>query len=63
MDADVTRAVIQRYGAEFKELQHPDRTIFLLENRKGLSWDDHPYLLNLAHDLRELVTPISFSAP
>lgn len=62
-DVDVTRAVIQRYGAEFKELQHPDRMVFLLENRNGLSWDDHPFLINLVHDLREVAPSVSVSAP
>jgi hypothetical protein len=62
-DAGVTRALLQRYGGEFKELQKPERTIFLLENRKGLSWEDHPFVINLAHELREQITPISFSVP
>ncbi len=63
VDADVTRTLLQRYGAEFKELRNPERTIFLLENRKALSWEDHPFVINLARDLREQITPISFSAP
>lgn len=62
-DADVTRALLQRYGGEFKELRNPERTIFLLENRKGLTWEDHPFVINLAHDLREQIAPISFSVP
>ena len=63
MDADVTRTLLQRYGAEFKELRNPEHTIFLLENRKALSWEDHPFVINLARDLREQITPISFSVP
>jgi hypothetical protein len=62
-DASVTRALLQRYGGEFKELQKPERTIFLLENRKALSWEDHPFVMNLAHELREQITPISFTVP
>ncbi len=60
-DGDVTRALLERYGAEFKELRKPERTIFLIENRKALSWEEHPFALDLARDLRQQVSPISFS--
>lgn len=57
----MTRALLERYGAEFKELRKPERTIFLIENRKALSWEEHPFALDLARDLRQQVSPISFS--
>jgi hypothetical protein len=62
-DADVTRALLQRYGAEFKELRNRERTIYLVENRKGLSWEDHPFVIDLHRDLAAQVEPISFSVP
>ena len=62
-DADVTRALLQRYGAEFKELRNRERTIYLVENRKGLSWEDHPFVIDLHRDLTAQVEPISFSVP
>jgi len=62
-DADVTRALLQRYGAEFRELRKPERTVFLIANREGLSRDEHPYALQLARELSQLIRPISFSAP
>jgi hypothetical protein len=63
VDADATRAVLQRYGAEFKELRRPDQTIFLVENRRGLSWEEHPFILQLHRELLTTVQPISFSVP
>jgi hypothetical protein len=60
-DGDVTRALLLRYGAEFKELRKRERTIFLIENRQGLSWEEHPFVMDLARELRQQVNPISFS--
>lgn len=62
-DADLTRSVVARYGVEFKELRKPGRAIFLIENRQALSWEEHPFALDLSHELAILVTPISFSMP
>jgi len=62
-DADATRALLQRYGAEFKELRKPQRTVFLIANREGLSWEEHPFALDLARELKAQLTPISFSVP
>ena len=63
VDADATRAILQRYGAEFKEFRKPQRNVFLIANREGLSWEEHPFALNLARELRAQLTPISFSVP
>lgn len=63
VDADATRAVLQRYGEEFKELKRPDQTIFLIENRRGLSWEEHPFILQLHRELLATVQPVSFSVP
>lgn len=62
-DADLARSVVARYGAEFKELRKSGRVIFLIENRQGLSWEEHPFALDLSRELAILVTPISFSVP
>ncbi|HET7061698.1 MAG TPA: hypothetical protein VFI43_05920, partial [Nitrosospira sp.] len=62
-DADTARALIQRYGAEFKESGKSDRTIFLIENRKGLSREEHPFIIDLARELGNQITPISISVP
>jgi hypothetical protein len=62
-DADLARSVVARYGAEFKELRKSGRVIFLIENRQGLSWEEHPFALDLSRELTILVTPISFSVP
>ena len=62
-DADATRILLQRYGAEFKELSKKERVIFLIENRQALSWDEHPFITDLARELKEQITPISFSVP
>jgi hypothetical protein len=63
VDADATRALLQRYGAEFKEFRKPQRIVFLIANREGLSWEEHPFALNLARELRAQLAPISFSVP
>jgi hypothetical protein len=63
VDADATRALLQGYGAEFKEFRKPQRTVFVIANREGLSWEEHPFALNLARALRAQLTPISFSVP
>lgn len=62
-DAEVTRALLLRYGAEFKELQKPDRIILLIENRKGLSWEEHPFIIDFVRHLTAQLTPISVSVP
>ena len=62
-DADITRALLQRYGAEFRELSKSGRTVFLIANREGLSREEHPYAQQLARELSQLIAPISFSAP
>jgi len=62
-DADTTRALLQSYGAEFKELRKTERTVFVIANREALSREEHPYVLDLARDLTQLITPISFSMP
>lgn len=60
-DADATRTLLQRYGAEFKELAEKERIVFLIGNRQALSWDEHPFITDLARELKEQITPISFS--
>ena len=62
-DADTTRALLQSYGAEFKELRKTERTVFVIANREALSREEHPYVRDLARDLTQLITPISFSMP
>ena len=62
-DADATRALLVKYGAEFKELRKPERTVFMIENRKGLSREEHPFAMDLTRELRRQITPISFSMP
>lgn len=62
-DADLTRALLLKYGAEFKELRKAERSIFLIENRQALSREEHPFITDLARDLRQQLTPISFSMP
>lgn len=60
-DADATRALLLRYGAEFKESRKGERTVFMIANRKGLDREEHPYALQLEHELRSQLKPISFS--
>lgn len=62
-DADATRLLLVKYGAEFKELRKPERTVFMIENRKGLSREEHPFAMDLTRELRRQITPISFSMP
>lgn len=60
-DADATRALLQRYGAEFKESGKAERTVFVIANREGLDREEHPYALQLERELRGQLSPISFS--
>jgi hypothetical protein len=60
-DADVTRALLQRYSAEFKESRKPDRIVFLIANRDTLSWEEHPFAMDLVRELNAQITPISVS--
>ena len=61
VDADATRALLQRYGAEFRETRKGERTVFVIANREGLDREEHPYALYLERELREQLSPISFS--
>lgn len=60
-DADATRALLQRYGAEFRESSRGERTVFVIANREGLDREEHPYALQLERELRGQLRPISFS--
>ena len=62
-DADTTRALLQRYGAEFRESRKGERTVFVIANREGLDREEHPYALELARELKRQLNPISFSMP
>lgn len=62
-DADQTRAVLQRYGAEFKVSAKKERTVFVIANRDGLSGEEHPFAADLARELAQLITPLSISLP
>ena len=61
--ADTTRALLQRYGAEFRESRKGERTVFVIANREGLDREEHPYALELARELKRQLNPISFSMP
>ncbi len=63
LDADTTRALRQSYGAEFKELRKTERTAVVIANHEALSREEPPYVLDLARDLTQLITPISCSMP
>jgi hypothetical protein len=62
-DADLTRAVLQRYGAEFKQSTKKERTVFVIANREGLSGEEHPFAADLARELAQHITPLSISLP
>ena len=62
-DADLTRALLQRYGAEFKVSAKKERTVFVIANREGLSGEEHPFAADLARELAQLITPLSISLP
>ena len=62
-DADLTRALLQRYGAEFKVSAKKERTVFVIANRDGLSGEEHPFAADLARELAQLITPLSISLP
>lgn len=61
VDADATRALLQRYGAEFREAGQGERVVFVIANRDGLDREEHPYMLQLERELRLQLKPISFS--
>lgn len=63
VDADATRALLQRYGADFRESSKGERTVFMIANREGLDREEHPYALQLERELRSQLKPISFSMP
>ena len=62
-DAGVTRTLLQSYGAEFKESQRGERSVFLIANREGLSGEEHPFAHELMRELRQQVTPLSLRLP
>ncbi|ART51863.1 hypothetical protein CBP34_09630 [Acidovorax carolinensis] len=62
-DADLTRAMLQRYGAEFKESTKKERTVFVIANREGLSGEEHPFAADLARELAQQITPLSIYLP
>ncbi|NML18365.1 M14 family zinc carboxypeptidase [Azohydromonas caseinilytica] len=62
-DADATRALVQRHGAEFQELRRGERVVFLIANPEGLSGEEHPFAHQLARELRQQVTPLSVRMP
>ncbi|WP_157270739.1 M14 family zinc carboxypeptidase [Azohydromonas aeria] len=62
-DADATRTLLQGHGAEFQESRRGGRTVFLIANRDGLSGEEHPFAHELAHELRQRVTPLAVRMP
>ena len=62
-DADLTRALLRRYGAEFKESGKKERTVFVIANREGLAGEEHPFAADLARELAQQITPLSVSLP
>lgn len=62
-DAGLTRAMLDRYGAEFKESSKKERTVFVVANPEGLAGEEHPFAMELARELREQIRPLSLSLP
>jgi len=62
-DADLARAVLDRYGAEYKESGKAGRTVFVIANREGLSREEHPYALAMLRELTQRLTPIAVNLP
>lgn len=62
-DAGLTRSMLERYGAEFKESSKKERTVFVVANPEGLAGEEHPFAMELARELREQIRPLSIALP
>ncbi len=62
-DEDLTRTLLDRYGAEYKVLRKAERTVFVVANPDGLSREEHPYALQLLRELRTQISPIAVNLP
>ena len=64
-DEDLTRTLLERYGAEYKVLRKVERTVFVVANPDGLSREEHPYALQLLREGRKIsyvgvIGPVTF---
>lgn len=62
-DEAPTRALLDRYGADYKVLHKAERTVFVVANPDGLGREEHPYVLQLLRELHAQVTPIAVNLP
>ena len=62
--ADSAEAVLERFGAQYQVERDADRVAFLIQNRRGLSAEEHPFVGELPAALEEAgVETIAFRAP
>ena len=62
--ADSAEAVLERFGARYQVERDPDRVAFLIQNRRGLSAEEHPFVGDLPAALEEAgVETIALRAP
>ena len=62
--AEAAEAVLERFGARYQVQRGPDRIAFLIQNRRGLSVEQHPFVRELPRALEAAgVETIAFRAP
>jgi hypothetical protein len=64
LSADSAEAVLRRFGVRYQVQRDADRVAFLIQNRRGLSAEEHPFVGDLPVALEEAgVETIAFRTP